>query len=250
MDPKMKSVIILCCIALAKGHFGYSFGSRGFPFRVGSMGGGGGGFGEMNQGGTAMVPGPASNGFGRGQSASTRRGTVSTAPRNAGKRVKVRPMTTVTGPFGTDNPTPRSGGGNGFGVDYKYAFGGYGPKGWQGIGANPDVVASGTSAAIIARENAASIAVQSRESGQQIGVRSSGKGRPIWTPYGQIGVADSVSSFQGTALGNFPYGGISGGLGEGSDFGSENGSGGDDVITGGIGGYPFSKYFRIHMYIL
>ncbi|KAK3582797.1 hypothetical protein CHS0354_035733 [Potamilus streckersoni] len=247
----MKSVIILCCIALAKGHFGYSFGSRGFPFRVGPMGGGGGGVEEMNQGGTTMVAGPASIGFGRGQSVSTRRGTVSSAvgkgirraPQNAGQIVKVGPFTSVTGPVGTDNPTPGSGDGNGPAVDFNSAFGGYGPWGWKRIGANPNVVASGTSAAISARGIAASSAVRSRESGQQIGIRSSGKGKPIWRPYGQIGVADSVSSFVGTSLGDFPYGGISGGLGEGSNFGDGIGSGGDDVITGGIGIYPFIKKY-------
>ncbi|KAK3582798.1 hypothetical protein CHS0354_035734 [Potamilus streckersoni] len=227
----MKSVIILCCIALAKGHFGYSFGSRGFPFGIGPM-----------SGGTTVVAGPTSIGFSRGHSLSTQMGTVSTAvgkglrtaTNNARKILKVGPITSVTGPLGSNNPTPGFSGSNRLGVDYNPAFRGYGPWGGQGIGGNPDVVATG--AAISARENAASIAFHSRNSGQHIGTRSSGTGRPIWTPHGQIRVADSVSSFVRTGFDHIPYGGKSVGLGEESDFGSGISSGGDDFLIGGIGG--------------
>ncbi|KAK3582792.1 hypothetical protein CHS0354_035728 [Potamilus streckersoni] len=282
----MKAFVILCCIAFAKAHWGYSSGSGGFPYGVGPLGSLGAGFGEFNPGGATVVAGPTSIGFGRGRSVSTPRGTISTAvgkgvgtaPHNAGQIVRVGPITSVTSPLGSDHPTPaffngqgpfildRKGyglgpywGGSGFGggyglrggyggyssglggygpwSGYGFGFGGYGPWGGQGIGASPDVVGSGTSAAISARGNAEANAVGSRVSGLPIGVSSSGTGRPIWTPQGPIGVADSGSSSVTTGFGNFPYGGYSGGYSGGIGFAGGLGLGGGGFFGGGIGGY-------------
>ncbi|KAK3582799.1 hypothetical protein CHS0354_035735 [Potamilus streckersoni] len=74
------------------------------------------------------------------------------------------------------------------------------------------------------RENAEASTVGSRVSGQPTGVSSSGTGRPVMTPQGIIGVADSTSSSVTTGFGHFPYGRYSGGFG--GDFGFRGHSGG------------------------
>ncbi|KAL3862501.1 hypothetical protein ACJMK2_008461 [Sinanodonta woodiana] len=133
--------------------------------------------------------------------------------------------------------------GGGYGLIGGYGLGG-GHGGYSsGFGGNvpsSDVVAAGTSAAISARGNAEANAVGSRISGQRIGVITRGRGRPIWTPHGQIGVADSGSASVNIGLGQSQFGGYS------------SGSGGNDFFGGGNGGgYPYCKYncniHRLHI---
>nr|ASQ40997.1 nasilin 2 [Sinohyriopsis cumingii] len=311
----MKSAIILCCIALTNAYkWGYGGGpwsgigggvggyDVGGGFDGGFVGGFGGdfsgGFGGL--GGTTMVAGPTSIGFGRGHAVSTPRGTVSTAvgkgigtaPHNAGQVVHVGPISSVTGPLGSNHLTPGyingvgpqildgygggyggygvyggyggpglyGGGlgfGGGFGVGpYGYGLDGFGGGGYGlGVGGyggysfvhggltrfpSRDVVGSGVSAAISARGNAAANAVGARVSRQGTSVSSSGTGRPVWTPWGPGGVADSGSTSATGGFGPVPFGGFDGFAGGG--FGGFGGPSFDDDyslggIDGGIGGY-------------
>ncbi|KAL3869405.1 hypothetical protein ACJMK2_042090 [Sinanodonta woodiana] len=126
--------------------------------------------------------------------------------------------------------------GGGFGP----GFGGYGGGYSFGHGPFPsrDVVGSGVSAAISARGNAAANAVGSRVSRQGTSVSSSGTGRPIWTPWGPGGVADSGSTSATGGFGTFPFGGFDGFAAGG--FGGASLGGG--YSWGGLGG-PLGGYY-------
>ncbi|KAL3869409.1 hypothetical protein ACJMK2_042094 [Sinanodonta woodiana] len=132
--------------------------------------------------------------------------------------------------FGGGGIGPAFGGVGGFGG------GGFGP-GFGGPFPSRDVVGSGVSAAISARGNAAANAVGSRVSRQGTSVSSSGTGRPVWTPWGPGGVADSGSTSATGGFGTLPFGGFdgfaAGGFG-GPSFDDDQSFGG---IDGGIGGY-------------
>ncbi|KAK3611501.1 hypothetical protein CHS0354_016433 [Potamilus streckersoni] len=129
---------------------------------------------------------------------------------------------------------------NGFGVGgFGPGVGGFGGYSF-GHGGFPsrDVVGSGVSAAISARGNAEANAVGARVSRQGTSVSSSGTGRPVWTPWGPGGVADSGSTSATSGFGPFPFGGFDG-FADGG-FGGPSFGGG--YSWGGLGG-PIGGYY-------